>query len=318
MFRQTLATMTIMAAAHPAAAGPATFLFAGQSNMVGISGDHECAVESLDIPYLWYIESWPEHWYSAPTDTLRSLNAIDDGYSGHGPELSFMCWISDRYAGEIRAVKAASNGTGIEVWQFGHPRLLHQQLTIRALQSGGDPAALVWVQGANDAHSSTTAPVYDTLLAAAVAQWRSTLGGFMVVQSQQHPDTGVGRADYPDAWHTQLVRDAKQRYTDADPNAVLVETAGLELRDCPPAGEGCIHYTRESLDDLGEMLASAFWRKRFPLDINQDGAVDTADLGLLISAFGAGPGDADLNNDDAVDTADLGILISGFGQTLEL
>lgn len=49
-------------------------------------------------------------------------------------------------------------------------------------------------------------------------------------------------------------------------------------------------------------------------DINGDGAVDTADLGILVAAFGnTGMGlPADLNGDDVVDTADLGILISEF------
>jgi len=48
-------------------------------------------------------------------------------------------------------------------------------------------------------------------------------------------------------------------------------------------------------------------------DINGDGVVDTADLGLLISEFGtAGPA-SDLNDDSIVDTADLGLLISDFG-----
>lgn len=48
-------------------------------------------------------------------------------------------------------------------------------------------------------------------------------------------------------------------------------------------------------------------------DINGDGVVDTADLGILIGAFGTMGGPADLNNDGVVDTADLGILISNFG-----
>ncbi|MCB9838155.1 MAG: agmatine deiminase family protein [Phycisphaeraceae bacterium] len=50
-------------------------------------------------------------------------------------------------------------------------------------------------------------------------------------------------------------------------------------------------------------------------DLNGDGVVDTADLGILLSAFGAhGVGDpADLNNDMSVDTADLGILLGVFG-----
>jgi hypothetical protein len=49
-------------------------------------------------------------------------------------------------------------------------------------------------------------------------------------------------------------------------------------------------------------------------DLNGDGVTDTADLGVLISAFGShGATPADLNGDGAVDTADLGILIGAFG-----
>jgi hypothetical protein len=50
-------------------------------------------------------------------------------------------------------------------------------------------------------------------------------------------------------------------------------------------------------------------------DINRDGKVDTADLGMLVGQFGAQcPCTADLNGDGVVDTADLGILIGAFGQ----
>ena len=51
-------------------------------------------------------------------------------------------------------------------------------------------------------------------------------------------------------------------------------------------------------------------------DINGDGVTDTADLGILIAAFGSSvtPGTgADFNGDGVVDTADLGILIGVFG-----
>lgn len=48
-------------------------------------------------------------------------------------------------------------------------------------------------------------------------------------------------------------------------------------------------------------------------DINSDGVVDTADLGLLIGAFGGVDPIADLNSDGTVDTADLGLLIGEFG-----
>ena len=54
-----------------------------------------------------------------------------------------------------------------------------------------------------------------------------------------------------------------------------------------------------------------------PTDINGDGLIDTADLGIIIAAFGShGAGlPSDLNGDMAVDTADLGILIAAFGSS---
>jgi len=48
-------------------------------------------------------------------------------------------------------------------------------------------------------------------------------------------------------------------------------------------------------------------------DLNGDGVVDTADLGILISLFGSADALADVNDDGVVDTADLGILIGEFG-----
>jgi glucose/arabinose dehydrogenase len=48
-------------------------------------------------------------------------------------------------------------------------------------------------------------------------------------------------------------------------------------------------------------------------DLNADGQVDTADLGILIGAFGTNDNAADINADCIVDTADLGILIGNFG-----
>jgi len=50
-----------------------------------------------------------------------------------------------------------------------------------------------------------------------------------------------------------------------------------------------------------------------PTDLNNDGVTDTADLGLLIAAFGTMNPGVDINNDGIVDTADLGLLISEFG-----
>lgn len=47
-------------------------------------------------------------------------------------------------------------------------------------------------------------------------------------------------------------------------------------------------------------------------DLNGDGAVDGADLGALLAAWGSADRDADLNGDGAVDGADLGLLLGAW------
>jgi outer membrane protein assembly factor BamB len=48
-------------------------------------------------------------------------------------------------------------------------------------------------------------------------------------------------------------------------------------------------------------------------DLNRDGVVDGADLGLLLSAWGGEQAEFDLNADGAVDGADLGLLLAAWG-----
>ncbi len=50
-------------------------------------------------------------------------------------------------------------------------------------------------------------------------------------------------------------------------------------------------------------------------DINVDGIVDSADLGLLLSVYGSAEPAADFNSDGRVDAADIGMLIGAFGDT---
>jgi hypothetical protein len=49
-----------------------------------------------------------------------------------------------------------------------------------------------------------------------------------------------------------------------------------------------------------------------PADLNRDGIVDGADLGLLLSGWG-GSGAGDLDGDGVVDGSDLGLLLAAFG-----
>ncbi len=71
-------------------------------------------------------------------------------------------------------------------------------------------------------------------------------------------------------------------------------------------------------DDGGSASGSAyvFSLAACPADLNGDGVIDTADLGILIGNFGFNTtaDRGDINGDGIVDTADLGLLIAGFGK----
>jgi hypothetical protein len=49
-----------------------------------------------------------------------------------------------------------------------------------------------------------------------------------------------------------------------------------------------------------------------PADLNDDGAVDGADLGALLASWGQ-PGPADLDGNGVVDGIDLGSLLAAWG-----
>ena len=56
-----------------------------------------------------------------------------------------------------------------------------------------------------------------------------------------------------------------------------------------------------------------FGRTTCLADLNADGVIDTADLGVLLAQFNTPGSGADLNGDGVVDTADLGVLLASFG-----
>ncbi len=60
-------------------------------------------------------------------------------------------------------------------------------------------------------------------------------------------------------------------------------------------------------------ILKPFAAPALPGDMNADGTVDGADLGLLLSAWGTDDAKADLNGDGIVDGADLGLLLGSWG-----
>jgi len=69
--------------------------------------------------------------------------------------------------------------------------------------------------------------------------------------------------------------------------------------------------------DIMSEPESRWFERRIRQDLNGDGIVDSADLGLLIAAFNSAGPVADFNGDGWVNSSDLGSLISAFGRTCD-
>lgn len=82
-----------------------------------------------------------------------------------------------------------------------------------------------------------------------------------------------------------------------------------------------IHVSAESTSfgdaSVSGLLAIDLSASPCPADLNGDGKVDAADLGMLLGAWGPCPGCAgDLDGSGSVDSADIGLLLAAFGDCL--
>jgi len=130
--------------------------------------------------------------------------------------------------------------------------------------------------------------------------------------------------DIPVHWLAIRACDTYQLYVGTELGVYVSEDAGATWA---PSGAGMPNVIVESLDFQNENTLVAFTYGRgvyttsleacCPGDLNGDSLIDTADLGILISAFGTTSADADINGDGIVDTADLGALIGAFGASCD-
>jgi len=103
-----------------------------------------------------------------------------------------------------------------------------------------------------------------------------------------------------------LVRGANPSLNNAEVRAILQSTA----HDLGPAGWDPV-YGHGRVDAHAAVVAALSVECAFA-DLNCDGVVDGADLGILLSAWGSDDATADLNGDGVVDGADLGQLLANW------
>jgi len=78
-----------------------------------------------------------------------------------------------------------------------------------------------------------------------------------------------------------------------------------------------LYWRVVAITDHGEMMSdpdSRWFEKRLREDLNSDGVIDSADIGMFIKVYGTSFEEADFNGDGIVNAADLGSLIGNFGQ----
>lgn len=107
------------------------------------------------------------------------------------------------------------------------------------------------------------------------------------------------------------------QFTDTGP--VALESTPFEVFSSDVEGDGDLDLVVAALLESGVAGTSAelvVYRTDGPPsilgDVNGDGAVDGADLGLLLGAWDTSTPDADLNDDGIVDGADLGLLLGNW------
>ena len=137
--------------------------------------------------------------------------------------------------------------------------------------------------------------------------WTNEGGDFNPTVSATQSVGGVGSYSWTSA---QLVADVQDMLDNPGDDfgwiVIGVETGGVTAKRYATKENGSA-VIRPRLEIEYTMTSDCV------ADINGDGVVDAADLGILIGQFGTAGPDADLNDDNIVDAADLGILIGVFG-----
>jgi hypothetical protein len=223
------------------------FIFAGQSNMVGLARAAELPAAAQEDALYYY-----------PDGGWRAFAPADAAGAGLGPEVSAGRALAG-VIGPVGMVKYAVGGTNLALqWNPAVPGSLYQNMvrhTAGALaalraQTGmrGRVAGFFWMQGESDATDPNMAVLYAAQLTNLIERVRADFG------DPRLPFV-FGKISPSPLWrYGAHVRAAQESVAASVPNTALFSADDLPLLDGA-------HYTTQGVVTLGERFAEAWLKK---------------------------------------------------------
>ena len=219
-----------------------TFIFAGQSNMVG----KRCKVENL--PQDLQMENPNALFFDAKNEKWIPIAPGKTEISGFGPEIAFAVEMSEDLNQTIGIIKHSRGGTNLYTqWNPENPNSLYAELNrkveaarkLRSIQVIG----MIWVQGGADSKSEMMSKAYSENLKQLIQRSRKDF---------QNPDMPFlsGRIPAKSSKtkpHWRIVRSAQQD----------LQLQGYQWVNCDDISTGSdnIHYDEAGMVKLGERQA---------------------------------------------------------------
>lgn len=240
----------IILLASAASAEKRMFVFAGQSNMVGMARIYDFPTEYQTLPgnVVMYVEG-----------SAKDLKAAGKA-KGWGPEISFAKEMAKRYPNDtIIIVKYAVGGTSLYGWRRDwyvsggltandrkaphYSRLMDLVKTVSAREHTS-PAAFFWLQGEADHNYGSTFSEYRDMLSVFIRDIRKDLG------SDSLPFIAGRLQKYEYAIRTD-VRDAQNAVGSSVGNTRIISTDDLRRIDK-------VHYDAYGLVTIGKRFVEAY------------------------------------------------------------
>lgn len=209
------------------------FLFAGQSNMVGLGKASDLSEEqraSLANVVYWTGSQWETY---KPAENF-------------GPDLFFLiAWSQNHPTETVGAIKCAVGATSMTDWS---PDQWLYQLAIKTYRNAGSPPviAVLWDQGESDADGrNDNYQVYPQMLETLITAFRRDTGFAPFL---------IGETQYPAARYIQTIQDG-QKYVATiwhTQSVRLVDTTGFTL------GSDALHFSTAGQVSLGNAFYSQY------------------------------------------------------------